>query len=112
MDISKQLCNWCGEEEGKGLFAMMKHRCIKNTTIYRPASLTLRKLINAISGINPLKSFIELIEFKHFSPYIKNNENTHPLDEFLYEKAREFELKQMKRIIKLYSLEEEFDSKY
>lgn len=112
-DITKELCNWCGEETDKGIFRMISHSCLKNTVIYRSNSSTLRKLLNLFNNkTEGLKTtFDKLLDFKHFQPF-KERESTHVLDEILYRHARDFELKQMKRIIKLYKAEELLDSKY
>lgn len=67
-DITKELCNWCGEEINKGIFSMISHSCLKNTVIYRPNSFTLRKLLNFLDNkTEGLKTtFDKLLDFKHF----------------------------------------------
>lgn len=119
MNLDKSICISCGEEisENMGIWERMNHsdNCSENKYTYRimgGMSLLreMKKLIQNMNGeTDDTVKLEDCLIFAHFSPikFVK-----HPLDVMLYSYAREFEIKQMKRIRNLIKLEENFNYKY
>jgi hypothetical protein len=114
MDIHQKLCVGCAElsPEGNGLFAMIQHSCALNTIKYRPKHFYARHLWYAITGFDPLKQIKELVSVNSLPHFNSIQKIKHPLDEMLYEHARQWEIKFMKRVRNFIELEEDLNSKY
>ena len=108
-DITKELCIGCGEYKPRGLLPSINHSCALNTFTYRVGKFGMRQLMSLFSKRDEMQSFKDLLVFPHFNAIEKS---IHPLDEMLYLHARQFEIKQMKRVRAWIEIEEDFNSKY
>ena len=120
--IYDKLCLGCGEisPDGQGLFAMIEHKCPLNTVIYRPQRFKLsmfEDILYAMDGRqkpNTLKDLLTYEHFPHFScigTHLRPMQK-HPLNNSLYAFAREYEIKQMKRIRAWIEIEDAFEATY
>lgn len=112
-DLQFDFCGICEKvhPKGMGIIERISLPCTGNRVTYRPGSLTLRKLINAIRGTDPLESFGPLLKFNHLKA-MPDYESASQLDKIIYSICREDDVKTLKRMREYIELEEEFDSKY
>lgn len=111
--LMSTVCSKCGKSHaiGMGLWGMLNNDCLVNKHIYRPGSLTMRKLKNAFRGIDPLKSFDGLAEGEYLKPMPNITKAT------LFEKKQYFHLRQLDikwamQMNKYIELEKEMDSRW
>lgn len=111
-DLQQILCIGCGEIQPQGLIATVMHSCPKNQVNYfGGARFSFRQLANAISGIDVLQPFKDLLKFEHFNA-MPDFENASTIDKILFSIARDSDIRTMKSLRKYIFLEDELDSKW
>lgn len=112
-DLEFDYCGICDKvhPRGMGIIERISLPCCGNKIMYRPGSFTLRKLANAIMGVNPMESFKSLLKFNHLQA-MPDYKTASELDKLIYSIGREDDIRTLKRMMAYVKIEEEFDSKY